>query len=100
MHLLADSTFQPWQILCEERHYLEAVVWALSDDGGRLWQRTKNDVYIVDPFGNCVGDELKSKLLKEDWTEENISASHLHYRPSKEKGKIILKSVLFYFLEI
>ena len=84
-----DSAFKPWQILCDEKHNLDAVIWALSDTGGQLWQKTKNDIYIVDPHGKIESDELKAKLLQGDWTKDPISEALVHERPTEERGKIL-----------
>lgn len=86
-HFLPDSTFKPWQILCEEEHYLDAVVWALSDEGGRLWYETKGDVYIVDPSGKMESKELKRRLLEEKWTAETIPASQIKEGPCEGPGE-------------
>ena len=84
--------FRPWQILCDESYYLDAVVWVLSDYGGRLWHETKNDIYIVDPHGKIKSDELKAKLLSDDLTKENISETQIHEGPCKDKGYFSLMS--------
>ena len=93
--LFPDSAFRPWQILCEERHYLDAVVWALSDNGGRLWHETKNDIYIVDPHGKIKSDELKTKLLRDEWTKESIPQVCIHKGPCKDKGNYVFKITAF-----
>ena len=80
------STFKPWHILADEKYYLDAVVWALSDNGGRLWNETKNDVYIVDPHGKITFDSLKAKLLQDDWAKENIPDTQIHKRPCLVTG--------------
>ena len=88
-----DSTFQPWQILCKESDYLDAVVWALSDYGGRLWQETNGDIYIVDPHGQIEGNDLMTKLLGRDWTKDNISESQIHAGPCKDKGQFYATTI-------
>ena len=95
IYLFPDSAFRPWQILCEERHYLDAVVWALSDHGGRLWHETKNDIYIVDPHGKIKSDELKTKLLRDEWTKESIPQVCIHEGPCKDKGNYVFKITAF-----
>ena len=87
--IFTDSTFKPWQILCKEEDYIQAVVWALSNNGGRLWSQTKNDIFIVDPHGKIESNVLKAKLLEDDWAKENIS-KHVHDRPYFGKGESIL----------
>ena len=93
--LFPDSAFRPWQILCEEKYYLDAVVWALSDNGGRLWHETKNDIYIVDPHGKIKSDELKRRLHVDDWAKENIPQVCIHEGPCKDKGNYVFKITAF-----
>ena len=65
-------------IKCHPMLFIAATKWVLSDTGGRVWNESKNDVFIIDPQEMISVDHLVYVLKwarSHGWTEDDILTS-------------------------
>ena len=47
----SETVVLPWHLKTEERDFIQAAKWSLSNAGGKIWSETHSDVFVVDPQG-------------------------------------------------